>query len=266
VPRGWWRGTSKPPDARHALGRDPPSGGLLPIARTVRHFCGGREEGAVVFEFFKRKPAAQLAKPRRSLALVSEMTEQQLIDSIRVTFTNSHVIVAALFLVAYENFKPYFSVFCRSMPGEMREYPATLEGMIEFLADAHAQYAGNSIANEVNSRRFFYLYVSALLRLLHVRAKARSELWDTVAEVWVPLLEGGRALRATLNRTSLWKPNEIDYFADVHNEDEGERYVEELMMPKEVRYHAKVEEWRDRDLTPEQRAAVKEMDKLFDHK
>lgn len=217
-----------------------------------------------MFGFFKRKPPAPPVKPRRSLPLVSEMTEQQLIESIRGTFANSHVTVAALFLVAHENFTPWFSVFCNSTAGEKREYPATLDGWIEFLADSHAQFTTDSVHDEVNSRRFFYLYLSALLRLLHAKAKARPELWDAVAEIWIPLLEGGRALRATLDRTSLWKPDEIEYFAHIHNEDEGERYVESMMMPAPIRYHAKVKDWRDRDLTPEQRAELDaDMKKLF---
>jgi hypothetical protein len=239
-----------------------------------------------MFGFFKRKPPAPPAKPPRRLPLVSEMTEQHLIESIRGTFANSHVTVAALFLVAHENFNTWFSVFCTHAPGPVgdypatldglahylarsspvagRAYPATLEGIVAFLADSHAQFTTDSVYDEVNSRRFFYLYMAGLLRRLHALAKAKPELWDAVADIWIPLLEGGRALRATLDRTSLWKPDELEYFAHIHNEDEGELYVEAHMMPAEVRYHAKVKDWRDRDLTPEQRAELDaDMKKLF---
>lgn len=58
----------------------------------------------------------------------------------------------ALGLVAFVNFPVLYSVFANSPPGEAREYPATREGMVAFVADAHAQYAGNSVHAEVNYR------------------------------------------------------------------------------------------------------------------
>lgn len=216
-----------------------------------------------MFGFFKRKVSTPPARPIRSLPLPSELTDTQLIASIRDTFTSNHVSVASLFLVAYANFTPYYSVFCNSKPGEAREYTADLDGMAELLADAHARYLSGSEHDEVNKRRFFYLYLSALLWAAHRRAKANPELWDALADVWIPLLEGGRALRATLDRTSLWKSDETVFFDDVRTEDDGERHVEGVMMPSEVRYHTKVNAWRERDLPQDIRDDLAQMDKLL---
>lgn len=215
-----------------------------------------------MFGFLQRKPSAP-AK-RRSLPLVSEMNDDQLVDSVRRTFDGAHVVVAALFLVALENLPVYYSVFCNSKAREPRDYPATMEGMVSFIADAHAPHAGGgSDEAEVNGRKWFYLYIAALLTVAQTRAKAKPELWDELASTWVRLLDGARVLRATLDKTALWKPNETDFFETVRTEDDGEKWVESVMMPPELRHHAKVNEWRDRDLTPEQRAEFAQMDAEF---
>ena len=156
----------------------------------------------------------------------------------------------------------FYSVFHQAML-ESKAHPSSMQGMVSFILEAHAQHHGTSEFDEINRRRWFYLYIAALLSIAHSRARTKPELWDSVADIWVLLMDGARQLRVTLDKTALWKPNEIDFFAEIKSEYDGERYVESVLLPKEIRYHAKLKAWQERGLSPEVLEEFKRIDKLF---
>jgi len=215
-----------------------------------------------MFGLFRKKTTVQPLVQRRVFPLASEFTDADLIEFIQKVFARQKPVVAALFLVALENLPVYYSVFSNAMR-DGGEHPDSMEGMVAFVLDAHAKHQGTSDYDEVNKRRWFYLYVAALLKIAHRRARSKPELWDSVADIWVLLMDGARELRATLDRTDLWKPNEVDFFTKVASEQDGERYVESLLIPEEIRYHAKLRAWAERDLSPEIREELAKMDKLI---
>ena len=216
-----------------------------------------------MFGFFKKKqPQTASGKPVRLYPLSSDLTDAALVDFICRVFSESKPVVGALFLVALENLSVYYAVFHKSVQ-DSKEYPASMDGMTAFILDAHAEHQGTSLDNEINSRRWFYLYVAALLTVAQTRARAKPELWEAIAEVWILLMPGARALRATLDGTSLWKPNEVDFFDEVKTEDDGEKFVESVLLPSEIRYHKKLLEWRERDLPQDIRDELARMDKFI---
>jgi hypothetical protein len=76
-------------------------------------------------------------------------------------------------------------------------------------------------------------------------------------------MEGARALRFTIDRTHLWRPDETQFFKDVISQDDGERYVEVLMLPKQIRFHKRFQDWREQGLTDEVRAELREAERRF---
>jgi hypothetical protein len=215
-----------------------------------------------MFGLFRKKPAQQTAQNASLLPLATDLADESLIAAIHGVFSNQKPVVAALFLVALENLPVYFSVFCTAAREEGK-YPPTMDGMVDFLRRAYDEHRGSSDFDEVNRRRWFYLYTAALLNIAHARARARPALWESVADIWVLLLDGARCLRDTLDGTSLWKPDEIEFFDNVASADGGEQYVESLLLPAEIRYHAKLTAWRERDLPPEIKAELDRMDNLM---
>lgn len=217
-----------------------------------------------MFNILKKKPStpADPPKPAREYPLAADLSDAALLESLHRVFSENDKVVAALFLVALANLPVYYSVFHTSML-ESKEYAASMDGMVVFILDAHAEHQGTSIENEVNRRRWFYLYAAALLSIAHARARAKPELWGAVADIWVFLMDCARALRATLDKTSLWKPNEIDFFDEVKNEDDGEKFVESVLLPKEIRFHPKLVAWQERELPQDIRDELERMSKLF---
>ena len=171
-------------------------------------------------------------------------------------------MVGALFLVAWENVPVYYPSFHKAMEEE-RLFPANLEGMSSFFAAEHAKHQSQSEADEVARRRSFYFYVAALLKVAHQRAKSKPELWDEIVEIWVALLPGARALRATLDRTQLWRAEQTEFFDTIRTEDEGEWHILHIVMPSNLRYHQKVVDWQERDLTPEERRLIDDTCNVF---
>lgn len=216
-----------------------------------------------MFGFWKSKPAAP--RSADSLPGPADLSDDALIGLLRQTFDSHNEVVAALFLVAYENFFVYSNLFYNAAQSS-NEYPASMDGLVRFLAAGYAKHSSDSVDDEANRRRFFYLYLAALLKIAHERAKRNPVLWDAVAGIWVSLLPGARALRKTLDRTGLWKPDEIEFFQDIKTPDDGQTYCESLMLPSEIRYHARIKSWRERDLSPEVRAELDKIDKLFREK
>jgi len=215
-----------------------------------------------MFGFFKKKTGVAPPIFRRLYPLASNFSDEELVRFIHKVFATQKPIVAALFLIALGNLPVYFSVFCNAMQ-DSKEHPASMEGMVAFILDAHAMYQGTSELDEVNKRRWFYLYIAGLLRIAHARARSKPELWDFIADIWVLLMDGSRQLRSTIERTELWKPNELDFFAEVKSEDDGERFVESVLLPKEIRYHEKLVAWQERELSPEVKEELAKMSRLL---
>lgn len=210
-----------------------------------------------MFSFWKKEKPQ---KPEYAAELFS-LSDKGLADLIRKTFENQNQVVAALFLIAYENFSIYFSVFSNAAK-ESNEFKNSLEGMAAFLDASRRKYSGTSTNDEANSRRFFYLYLVALLRILHVRANAKPELWDAVAAIWLQLLPGAHALRKTIDRTNLWTADEVAFFQDIRTEIDGENYCLSLMAPPEIRYHQIIIDWQEKDLSPEIKEELRAMERL----
>lgn len=185
----------------------------------------------------------------------------RLITVIRSTFEAEQPVAGALFLIAYENLPIYYTAFVRAAKEERGVSP-TMEGFAKFLAGEHAKWVTSSTESEIN-RRLFYLYTAAMLNIAHARARVRPELWDEICAVWIALLPGARGLRKTIDTTVLWKPSETEFFATIQTEQEGEHYCLSFLVPPEIRYHEKINEWLEKDLPPEVRAELRAMDKQF---
>ena len=211
-----------------------------------------------MFSFFRRKPKPALA----TLPGAADLSDSQLVAAILSVFRNQSPIVGALFLVAWENTPVYYPSFYKAMEEE-KLFPANFEGMSSFYAAEHAKRTSNSDSDEASRRIFFYFYTAALLTVAHLRAKAKPELWDEIVEVWVALLPGARALRTTLDRTQLWRKEQTEFFDSVTTEDGGEWHCLHIIMPSNLRYHQKVVDWQERDLTTEQRKLLDETCNVF---
>lgn len=186
----------------------------------------------------------------------------QLVKTVLRTFQGQSPIVGALFLVAWENVLVYFPSF-RKAAEEEKLFPATLEGMSSFFAEGYSKHRSDSAADEVARRRFFYFYMATLLKVAQQRAKQKPDLWESIVDVWVALLPGARALRSTLDKTSLWGPEHIVFFDSIKTEDEGESYCLSMLMPSNLRYHKSVTAWLERDLSPEERKLIDDACNIF---
>jgi hypothetical protein len=212
-----------------------------------------------MFKFF-RKLNAKADTVRTSQPKI--LADDELLRIMRETFIAHDETVAALFLVAYENLPVYSNLFMQVEKVEP-QYGASLRGLADFLDASKLSCSSTSLPDEVNSRRFFYMHLATQLKILEIQAKKKPELWNDIAALWVELLPGARALRRTIDCTSLWAKEETEYFQDVGTEDEGENYCVRFMMPEEVRYHTQVIDWQERDLSPETIAELRAMEKLF---
>ena len=211
-----------------------------------------------MFSFFRKKPEPVHAV----LPGAATLTDSQLVQSILGVFKNQSPVVGALFLVAWENVPAYYPSFHKAMEEEGL-FPANFEGMSSFFAAEHSKHISQSEADEISQRRFFYFYLAALLKVAHLRAKSKPELWEQIVEIWVALLPGARELRATLDRTQLWRKEYTEFFDSIKTEDEGEWHVLRIIMPSNLRYHEKVVAWQERDLTPEERKLIDETCNVF---
>lgn len=209
---------------------------------------------------FFRKLSARMAARRAHQT--TTLADDKLLSVMRGTFAAHDDTVAALFLVAYENFPVYSGEF---MQVELVEpqYGASLNGLANFLEASQLRCSSSSVSDEAGSRRFFYMHMAALLKILEERAKKKPELWDDIAAFWVELLPGSRALRRTLDRTRLWGAEETQWFRGVTTESEGESYCITMLMPEEVRRHRRVIDWQERDLSPETIAELRAMETLI---
>ena len=216
-----------------------------------------------MFGLFRKKPAPARSTAAATLPSATNLTDSELIRLVLGTFEGRSPIVGALFLVAYENIPVYFPSFRRAME-EDKLFPPTLEGIGDLHALEHSKAHSNSEADEVAKRRHYYFYIAALLRIAHARADAKPALWDQIADIWVALLPGARALRSTLDKTELWRSEHISFFDMIKSEDEGEWHCLHILMPSKIRFHAKIVAWQERDLSPEDRAMLDETCRAFE--
>jgi hypothetical protein len=212
-----------------------------------------------MFSFFRKRRNPPI---EQTLLGAAELTDTALADSVLRTFRDQSPVVGALFLVAWENLPVYFPSFYKAME-EDKLFPATYEGMSSFHASEHSEHHSSSDEDEVAKRRHFYMYVACLLTVAHRRAAKSEKLWDDIADIWLALVPGARALRATLDRTVLWRKEHVDFFDHVRTEDEGERFLLRILMPSNLRSHPKLIAWEERDLTPEDRALIEESMQLL---
>ena len=213
-----------------------------------------------MFNLFKRKPAPVGIDVPASEPV--EFDDRTLMSMILGTFKGKPDAVGALFLVAHMNLEVFFHFFKRNAtPGV--GYPPTMWGFSGFLAAEGRKRTSSSFEDEASRRRFFYFYIDALLRVALERAAVRPVLWDDIADIWLALVPGARALRKTLDKTSLWTKEEAAYFDDIKTEQEGEEYWLRFLAPEEIRYHKKVFAWYEKDLSPEVLADLRETDKLI---
>lgn len=202
-------------------------------------------------------------KKAESHAVVSTtLSDEKLLMVIRGTFAANDDTAKALFLIAYENFPVYSALFFQAERAEP-QYGASLDGFARFLEESHRKCTDASVADEAGSCRFHYLEMATLLKILELRAKESPELWDGIAALWVELLPGARALRKTVDRTRLWRAEEIEWFRGVKTESEGETYCITVLMPQEVRHHQRVVDWQERDLPPQVIAEIRTMERMI---
>ncbi len=215
-----------------------------------------------MFSFWKtkRKPPAATDILPRSI----ELSDDVLVRFILKTLNSQNLTVSALFLVAYENSRAYYSVFLDSVQSAKTEqYAPSFDGMIDWLISLYARHMGTSTEDEFAKRRAFYFYLAILLKIAHKRAKMNPSLWDLIVDVWLRLIEGSRVLRTTLEKTSLWTTDETTYFQDIKSPNDGQKHCLGLMVPSEIRHHPKISEWLERDLPENVRAQIQKNVEIF---
>lgn len=213
-----------------------------------------------MFKFFRKILGTN--KLSRKNQQSKTLSDENILKIIKDTFSLHDDTVSALFLVAYENFPVYWTVFAET-ENVGNDYGASLERFAKFLEDSMRRASGGSIEDEINSRRFFYLYIATLLKTIQLRAKNKPELWDEISSLWVILLPGARALSKTISRTHLWTEDETVYFQDIKTEDDGENYCLTIMAPEEVKDNKKIRDWKERKFSAEEIAKIREMERLM---
>jgi hypothetical protein len=183
------------------------------------------------------------------------LDDESLLGGIRTTFEGKLPVVGALFLVAYENLFVVRIAFDRCFR-DSKECPATTDNFVRWLAYERSKYKSSSIHDEANNRRYFYFYVAALLKIAQSRAEKQPALWDKIADIWILLLPGARALRKTLDSTQLWPPDEVEFFANVKTEGQGENHCLQHVAPPEVRDHKKIDDYLWKDTPQEMRDQI----------
>jgi len=219
----------------------------------------------VMFSFWKSKRKPSLTAATDILPRSIELSDDVLVRFILKILSSQNLTVSALFLVAYENSRVYYSVFLDSVQSAKTEqYAPSFDGMVDWLISLYSRHMGTSTEDEFARRRTFYLYLAILLKIAHTRAKANPSLWELIVDVWLRLLEGSRVLQTTLlEKTSLWTADEITYFQHIKSSDDGQNYCLSLMVPSEIRYHPKISQWLVRDLPENVRAQIQKSDELF---
>ena len=109
--------------------------------------------------------------------------------------------------------------------------------------------------DEINRRRHEWFLRSLLLYRLMQKASTNPSINGTVVEIWATLASSGQYLKALLEHNIIWSEEEKDWFADLKDENDGVRYVVNLMVPKHYRADPIFQEianciWEDARLSP----------------
>jgi hypothetical protein len=207
------------------------------------------------FLFKRKEREADGSAPSDSvppLAGAENLSDKTLCELLTKLFDSQHPTFGALFLVAFANWQVDY-VIMHQVVQLGRGYSHTLEGYARFLSDS----LNNARMHDEAARRIlFYKYLAALTQIATERARRRPEVWDDVAGIWVALLSGARALRSTIDRTALWGAKQTAEFKNVRTETDGENYCISMLAPREIRAHPKVIAWREKDLSPQERAEI----------
>jgi hypothetical protein len=203
--------------------------------------------------FVKKLKGKSYNKTEFIWILPSEYDDITLYRILSASFKEMHVTGRSLFLVGMENWSIIYNTFTFVIDSDnnanrVSKYSHSFDGFVEVLSKSLLNYQLDSIEHEIVSRRVHYLYLATLMVEARKRAKNKPELWELMVDVWVPLIDGARELRAVLERTSLWSTknefglDETSWFKDVNTPEEGENYVKNNMMPEQIRYHQKFED------------------------
>lgn len=195
-----------------------------------------------LFDFLKKaNPAAPAvtSAPVR-LPLPSELSDEQLIAMLAKTL--DHPRTCSLFLVAVCNCAVQRQLVLWAIRKDGREPQP--EDDVRFFIDGYSRHRDSSDTDPA-SRRFFYLYLACLLDAAHARYAANQALGDSLAALWIQLLEGAAIVRKTIDDTSVWDSEHTAYLDDVRTADEGIDYYLALHVPPSLRYHRRIEDWRD---------------------
>jgi hypothetical protein len=218
-----------------------------------------------MFDWFKKKQQS-----RAHTIDLAALSDDQLAVLIKQTFETQNETFLAFLLVAYVNTSSLFSMFVAANKLDKGIWPETFEGMAGWCQSMlDGQSWEDSLEREVAQRRLSYFFLATLLKLLEQRARLADSdvLWGRVADIWVILLSGARALRHTLDSTKLWAANEESFFslhefANVIDEDSGENECIKYVMPQNIRYHPTIKRWQERNLSPEELAEIRKFEEV----
>ena len=216
-----------------------------------------------MFKFWKRRPQAPAKRAPGLLRLPSDFSDSELVGSIHKALEAQIDVARCLFLVAYDLFPVYYPAY-RSMAARIDGSAGTPDDFIAMFSAPVAKAIIGDYEPEQQKRRIFYLYVATLLTVAEARAEERPELREPILRIWVLLLQSSHALRSTLDRTRLWTAEETTFYQDVKSPKDGEMYCLRLIKPQSLWEHPIIVDWLERDMTQEQRAQMRDIDKEID--
>ncbi|QBB71091.1 hypothetical protein ELE36_12420 [Pseudolysobacter antarcticus] len=193
------------------------------------------------------------------LAGAENLSDEGLTRFLREAIASQNSTFGALFLVAVANWR-YDYIIMKQVVQFGLGFTDSLEGYAQFQTYLLEKHRSNTLEDEIARRAIIYRYLAALTHMLTFRARKRPELWDDVADFWVAVLPGARAIRRTIEETALWRADDTKEFSEVTTEVDGENYCLRHLLPQEIRSHAKINEWREKDWSHEQRAEMEQLD------
>lgn len=197
--------------------------------------------------FRKNQPLREGASAPDGLhPLPSQLNDAVLVEVLAGFLKETEPTALAQILVALESLPGYYAVFQKTM-GDSGEYALSMDGMIAFFLDVYHSRQDSPMPDRPENRRWWFLYVAALLSVAQSRAAENPGLWESIADLWALLMPGSRALRAALDQDVLWMPTDVDAFAEVDTEDDGQGIVECRLLPSAIRQHPKLQAFRGRE-------------------
>lgn len=179
-----------------------------------------------MFPWFKRPKAPPALK-------LLKLPDPEFLETVQSGFATSTPAELAMTLFGYENASVLVSVFVK----KNEKAPQTIENFAEIM-----MHWANTATDDINQRRFRWLFLGTLLRIATIRGLCTEEGHDPLAGIWAPFLKGGFFLSRTVQTNILWKPDEKEWFADLKDEMEGVNYVRNLLIPSKIRYHQSINE------------------------